>query len=72
MDLGDQRRSYDRAHLDEAEAADEPLALFERWYRAASAAGVPEPTAMTLATVGFQGRPSARNRPNGATSCALR
>ena len=60
MDLGDQRRSYDRAHLDEAEAADEPLALFERWYRAASAAGVPEPTAMTLATVGPQGRPSTR------------
>jgi pyridoxamine 5'-phosphate oxidase len=38
----------------------DPLAQFERWLKAATAAGMIEPTAMTLATVGADGRPSAR------------
>ncbi len=59
MDLRDQRISYERGQLDE-DAAGEPLALFQRWYADAVAAQVPEPNAMTLATVGADGRPSTR------------
>ncbi len=38
----------------------EPLAQFERWLAAAGAAGMMEPTAMTLATADADGRPHAR------------
>jgi pyridoxamine 5'-phosphate oxidase len=43
----------------ESEAPPEPLALFQRWYRDAEAAGAPQPDAMALATAGDQG-PSVR------------
>ncbi|MFN3198786.1 MAG: pyridoxamine 5'-phosphate oxidase [Bradymonadia bacterium] len=39
---------------------EDPLALFERWFDEARAAGVAQPEAMTLATVEPDGRPSAR------------
>ncbi len=54
------RTSYERGELDEAAAGDQPEALFERWFGEAMAAKVPEPSAMTLATVGPDGRPSTR------------
>ncbi len=54
------RKSYERAELDEAAAADAPLQQFERWFHEALAAGLPEPNAMTLATVDGAGRPSTR------------
>jgi pyridoxamine 5'-phosphate oxidase len=38
----------------------DPIALFRRWYREAERAGAPQPEAMTLATVGEAGVPSAR------------
>ena len=38
----------------------DPLAQFELWLKDAVAAGMIEPTAMSLATVDAQGRPSAR------------
>jgi len=46
--------------LTEAGALDDPIAQFEAWYDEAVEAGVPLPNAMTLATVGADGRPSAR------------
>jgi pyridoxamine 5'-phosphate oxidase len=58
--LSDFRKSYELGELDEAEAADGPLALFNRWMDEAIAHDVSEPTAMTLATVGENGRPSTR------------
>jgi pyridoxamine 5'-phosphate oxidase len=58
--LSDFRKSYELGELDEAEAADGPLALFQRWMDEAIAHDVSEPTAMTLATVGASGRPSTR------------
>lgn len=60
--LGDLRRSYDRSALDEAQAGDDPLALFERWLADAVSAVRPpdEPNAMTLATVQPDGTPAAR------------
>ena len=60
MDLKDLRKSYEKGSLDEADAGSAPLALFQRWLADAVAAGVPEPSAMTLATVGEDGRPSTR------------
>jgi pyridoxamine 5'-phosphate oxidase len=39
---------------------EDPLALFGRWYEAATRAGIDKPNAMTLATVDSAGRPDAR------------
>lgn len=58
--LSDFRKSYELGALDEAEAADGPLALFNRWMDDAIGHDVSEPTAMTVATVGANGRPSTR------------
>lgn len=58
--LSDFRKSYELGELDENEAADGPLFLFHRWMDEAIAHDVSEPTAMTLATVGRNGRPSTR------------
>jgi pyridoxamine 5'-phosphate oxidase len=46
--------------LTEADAGDDPFALFRRWFAAAVAADLPEPNAMTLATATPDGTPSAR------------
>ncbi len=58
--LADQRKSYERGELDESEATSAPLQMFEKWFTQAEKAKVPEPNAMTLATVGADGRPSTR------------
>ena len=60
MDPSAMRISYERGSLDETQAANEPLRQFERWFAEAVDAGVLEPNAMTLATVGADGRPSTR------------
>jgi pyridoxamine 5'-phosphate oxidase len=44
----------------ESRAPADPLRLFRRWYDEAERAGVPQPDAMTLATAGSGGVPSAR------------
>jgi pyridoxamine 5'-phosphate oxidase len=54
------RKSYERAELNESTSDTDPLLQFERWLREAIAAALPEPNAMTLATVGESGRPSTR------------
>ncbi|MFM2057774.1 MAG: hypothetical protein RLY71_2159 [Pseudomonadota bacterium] len=59
-DLASLRKSYEADELDETSALPAPLQQFERWLDEAIAAGVPEPNAMTLATVGADGRPSTR------------
>ncbi len=58
--LSDQRKSYERDALEEGDAALDPLRQFESWMSEAFAAKVPEPNAMTVATVGADGRPSTR------------
>ncbi|MCE4555830.1 pyridoxamine 5'-phosphate oxidase [Pelomonas cellulosilytica] len=58
--LSEFRKSYELGELDEAHAADGPQALFNRWMDEAISHDVSEPTAMTVATVGAQGRPSTR------------
>jgi pyridoxamine 5'-phosphate oxidase len=59
--LRDLRKSYELAALDERDASSsDPMAQFQDWLAQALAAQVPEPNAMTLATVGPLGRPSTR------------
>ncbi len=60
MTLADLRHEYARAGLNEADADPDPIRQFAAWLRQALAAQVPEPNAMTLATVGPDGGPSAR------------
>ena len=60
MDIASLRKSYERDTLDEGSSPSEPITLFEAWFKQAVAAQVPEPNAMTLATVGEGGRPSTR------------
>jgi pyridoxamine 5'-phosphate oxidase len=54
------RKDYGQASLDEADVAGDPMAQFTRWFEQALKAEVNEPNAMTVATVGADGRPSAR------------
>ncbi len=58
--IADLRKSYERAELDEQAADADPLRQFETWLQQAIDGQVPEPNAMTLATVGADGRPSTR------------
>jgi len=58
--LAELRKSYEHGELDEGSCADDPLRQFETWLEQAIKAQLPEPNAMTLATVGADGRPSTR------------
>ena len=58
--IADLRKSYERAELDESASLPDPLAQFELWLQQAITGEIPEPNAMTLATVGTDGRPSTR------------
>ena len=58
--IADLRKSYERAELNEDASEANPLLQFEHWLQQAMRAEVPEPNAMTLATVGSDLRPSTR------------
>ena len=60
MNIADLRKSYQRGELDESASDADPLRQFERWLQEAIDAQLPEPNAMTLATVGGDLRPSTR------------
>ncbi len=60
MNIADLRKDYKLASLDDGDIDPSPFRQFERWMQDAIAASLPEPTAMTLATVGADGRPSTR------------
>ena len=60
MALADMRKDYGLAGLPEKDLAKNPFRQFEQWFQEAEAAKITEPNAMTLATVGRDGRPSAR------------
>jgi pyridoxamine 5'-phosphate oxidase len=60
MDIASLRREYSRESLDEADIDRDPIAQFGRWFDEALKSELREPTAMALATVGVDGRPSSR------------
>ncbi len=54
------RQEYAAYMLDEKQAKPDALEQFTLWLDQAISAGLPEPNAMTLATLGLDGMPSAR------------
>ena len=58
--LADIRKDYKLASLGKRDLAADPFTQFKLWMNDALKAELPEPTAMNLATVGLNGRPSAR------------
>lgn len=60
MDIGELRQQYTQAELDEGSLTEDPFAQFERWFRDACDAELPEPNAMCLSTVSSEGQPSSR------------
>ena len=58
--LADLRKSYERAELSEEASHADPLRQFDQWLQEAIASEIPEPNAMTLATVASNLRPSTR------------
>ncbi|QCB44790.1 pyridoxamine 5'-phosphate oxidase [Hydrogenophaga sp. PAMC20947] len=60
MNIADLRKSYEKAELNESASQADPMKQFEQWLGEAISSEVPEPNAMTLATVGSDLRPSTR------------
>ena len=60
MSIADLRRDYSHATLSEHEVDPDPISQFEQWFQQTLTAEVPEPNAMSLATVGKEGKPSLR------------
>ncbi|MDR7094730.1 pyridoxamine 5'-phosphate oxidase [Hydrogenophaga laconesensis] len=60
MNIADLRKSYEKAELSESASHAHPLKQFDQWLNEAIKGEVPEPNAMTLATVGPDLRPSTR------------
>ena len=59
-DIAHLRKSYERAELSEDASHTDPMQQFGQWFGEARHSEVPEPNAMTLATVGSDLRPSTR------------
>ena len=60
MNIADIRKSYEKAELNEHASHADPLQQFDQWLKEAIASEIPEPNAMTVATVGSNLRPSTR------------
>jgi pyridoxamine 5'-phosphate oxidase len=60
LPLEGERRDYEGQVLDPATVAADPIEQVRSWLRAAREAGIYEPEAMTVSTVGADGRPSSR------------
>lgn len=60
MSIADLRKDYSRASLSENDVAADPVVQFSTWFDEALKAELPEPNAMSIATVGADGRPSSR------------
>src|SRR3712207_3717701 len=60
MSLADLRREYSQASLLEDDVAADPIVQFGQWFEQGLTAKVPEPNAMSVSTVGGNGRPSSR------------
>ena len=60
MDIKGLRKEYDNPVLSREMLAPAPFHQFERWFNEACAIELPEPNAMTLATVAADGQPTLR------------
>jgi pyridoxamine 5'-phosphate oxidase len=60
LDLASLREDYTRSGLVETDLEPDPIAMFRRWLDDALAAGLHEPNAMVVSTVGADSAPSSR------------
>jgi pyridoxamine 5'-phosphate oxidase len=60
MSIANLRKDYSHATLDEVDVSPDPIEQFLIWFQQALQAGIPEANAMSVATVGADGRPSSR------------
>ena len=60
MNIADLRKSYEKAELSEDASHADPMRQFDQWFSEALKSELPEPNAMTVATVGSDLRPSTR------------
>jgi pyridoxamine 5'-phosphate oxidase len=60
MNIADLRKSYEKAELSEDASHADPMRQFDQWFNEALKSELPEPNAMTVATVGSDLRPSTR------------
>jgi len=60
MSIADLRKDYSRASLSELDVAADPIVQFSSWFDEAVSAEIAEPNAMSVATVGVDGKPSSR------------
>jgi pyridoxamine 5'-phosphate oxidase len=60
LPLEGERRDYQGRDLDLAHVAPDPVEQFRAWFQEAREAGIFEPEAMTVSTVGADGRPTSR------------
>ncbi|MFD2176164.1 pyridoxamine 5'-phosphate oxidase [Veronia pacifica] len=60
MELSDIRREYIQGGLRRKDLNEDPIAFFEHWLQQAIDAKLPDPTAMTVATVDQDGQPFQR------------
>lgn len=60
LHLEDFRREYTQGGLERGDLADNPLEQFDRWMQQTIKSGIPDPNAMTIATVDATGQPSQR------------
>jgi pyridoxamine 5'-phosphate oxidase len=60
MSIADLRKEYSRASLSESDVHADPVEQFAKWFHEAVSAQVPEANAMSVSTVGANGRPSSR------------
>ena len=60
MDIGDYRREYAKGGLNRKNLSDSPFEQFEKWFKQAMEADIPDASAMSLATVSAAGKPTQR------------
>ncbi len=60
LDISGYRREYAKGGLNRKDLSNSPFEQFERWFKQATGANIPDATAMSLATVSANGKPSLR------------
>lgn len=59
--IAQMREEYETEGIDPSTLGEDPFDVFGEWFRAAHKAGLPQPNAVSLATVASDGRPSVRS-----------
>ena len=60
MSVRDRRIQYETAEVERSDLHDNPFTQWHTWYDQAAEAGVTEPNAMTVSTIGLDGVPDSR------------